>query len=131
MPELLAMADLVALPDSRTPKSMGYIPAKVYEAMAMTVPVIASDLSDMPEILEGCGYVIPADDSTALREKIVQVLLQPAEARELGRRARQRVIERYSWDAGAKVLQGVVEGVAARAGLARGAVHAPATSRAA
>jgi glycosyltransferase involved in cell wall biosynthesis len=132
MPELLAMADLVALPDSRTPKSMGYVPAKVYEAMAMMVPVIASDLSDMPEILEGCGYVIPADDSAALREKIVQVLLHPDEARELGRRARQRVIERYSWDAGAKVLQGVVEGVAARAGLARGALHvSPAPSKAA
>jgi len=119
MPELLSMADLVALPDSRTPKSMGYVPAKVYEAMAMTIPVIASDLSDMPEILDGCGYVIPPDDGAALRAKIAHVLLHPDEARELGRRARQRVIERYSWDAGAKVLQEVVERIAARAGLTR------------
>ena len=94
MPELLSMADLVALPDSRTPKAMGYIPAKVYEAMAMKIPVIASDLSDMAEILDGCGYVIPPDDSEALRAKIAHVLLHPEEARELGRRARQRVIER-------------------------------------
>jgi glycosyltransferase involved in cell wall biosynthesis len=105
---------------------MGYVPAKVYEAMAMTIPVIASDLSDMPEILDGCGYIIPPDDSAALRDKIVEVLLHPGEARERGRRARQRVIERYSWDAGAKVLQGVVERVAGRAGLVRG--HVPVSS---
>jgi glycosyltransferase involved in cell wall biosynthesis len=85
----------------------------------------------MPEILDGCGYIIPADDSAALREKIVHVLLHPEEARELGRRARQRVIERYSWDAGAKVLQGVVERVAAGAGVARAPHAAPAPSKAA
>jgi glycosyltransferase involved in cell wall biosynthesis len=131
MPELLSMADLVALPESRTPKSMGYVPAKVYEAMAMTIPVIASDLSDMPEILEGCGYIIPPDDSAALRAKIAHVLLHPDEARELGRRARQRVIERYSWDAAARVLRGVVEDVAVRAGLAPARDSSTVASRAA
>ena len=114
MPELLATADIVALPDTRAPKSEGYIPAKIYEAMAMSIPVIASDLSDMPAILEGCGYIIPPDDGAALQRMIEHVLLHPDEAREMGRRARQRVIERYSWDVGEKVLQGVIERMAGR-----------------
>jgi glycosyltransferase involved in cell wall biosynthesis len=114
MPELLSMADIVALPDTRVPKSIGYIPAKIYEAMAMSVPVIASDLSDMPHILEGCGYIIPPDDAAALRAQIEYVLLHPDEARAIGRRARQRVIERYSWDVGERVLRSVVERAAGR-----------------
>jgi glycosyltransferase involved in cell wall biosynthesis len=114
MPELLSMADIVALPDTRVPKSMGYIPAKIYEAMAMAIPVIASDLSDMPVILKDCGYIIPPDDSSALRAQIEYVLLHPDEAREMGRRARQRAIEHYSWDVGERVLHGVVERVIGR-----------------
>ena len=114
MPELLATADIVALPDNKAPKSMGYIPAKIYEAMAMAIPVIASDLSDMPAILEGCGYIIPPDDSAALQAMMEHVLLHPEEAREMGRRARQRVIERYSWDVGERILEGVIERMASR-----------------
>jgi glycosyltransferase involved in cell wall biosynthesis len=125
MPELLATADLVALPLSRTPKSLGYVPCKLYEAMAMGLPVISSDLSDVPAILEGCGYVVPADDSAALQTRIEYVLTHPEEAREMGRRARQRVIERYSWDVMDGILQGVVARVGARVGRPR-----PATGRA-
>jgi glycosyltransferase involved in cell wall biosynthesis len=114
MPELLATADLVALPLSRTPKSRGYIPCKLYEAMAMELPVISSDLSDVPAILDGCGYVVAADDPAALQARIEYVLTHTDEAREMGRRARRRVIERYSWNVMDRILDGVVTGVAAR-----------------
>jgi glycosyltransferase involved in cell wall biosynthesis len=113
MPELLATADLVALPLSKQPKSLGYVPCKLYEAMAMALPVISSDLSDVPTILDGCGYVVPADDSAALQEKIEYVLTHPDEAREMGRRARERVVARYSWRVMDGILRGVVEAVTA------------------
>ncbi len=125
MPELLAMADIVALPQAREPKSRGYVPCKMYEAMAMEIPVISTDQCDIPRILEGCGYVVPADDRQALLAAIEHVVTHPEEAREMGRRARRRVIERYSWDVMDRVLQGVVESVASGAGVrARGPVEA-------
>ena len=118
MPELLATADIVVLPQTRRePKSLGYIPCKMYEAMAMGIPVISSDLCDIPEILEGCGYVVPADDPAALQARIEHVLTHPDEAREMGRRARRRVIERYSWDVMDGILRQAVDAVAARRGL--------------
>jgi glycosyltransferase involved in cell wall biosynthesis len=118
MPELLATADIVVLPQTRRePKSLGYIPCKMYEAMAMGIPVISSDLCDIPEILEGCGYVVPADDPAALQARIEHVLTHPDEAREMGRRARRRVIERYSWDVMDGILRQAVDAVAARHGL--------------
>jgi glycosyltransferase involved in cell wall biosynthesis len=108
MPELLATADLVALPQTRTPKSLGYVPCKIYEAME--IPVISSDLCDVPTILEGCGWIVPADDTAGLQAKIEYVLTHPDEAHEMGRRARRRVIERYSW----KVMDGILRDVVAR-----------------
>jgi glycosyltransferase involved in cell wall biosynthesis len=114
MPELLATADIVALPQTKEPKSRGYVPCKIYEAMAMAIPVISSDLCDIPEILEGCGYVVPPEDSGALQDSLEHVLAHPEEAREMGRRARQRVIERYSWEAMDQILHRVVESVASK-----------------
>jgi glycosyltransferase involved in cell wall biosynthesis len=115
MPELLATADIVALPQTKEPKSRGYVPCKIYEAMAMAIPVISSELCDIPEILDGCGYVVPPEDSGALQDSIEHVLAHPEEAREMGRRARRRVIERYSWEAMDQILCGVVESVASKA----------------
>jgi glycosyltransferase involved in cell wall biosynthesis len=115
MPELLATADIVALPSqTREPKSLGYVPCKMYEAMAMAIPVIGSDLCDIPTILDGCGYIVPSGDSQALQSTIEHLLIHPEEAREMGRRARARVIERYSWDVMDTILSGVIESVAGR-----------------
>jgi glycosyltransferase involved in cell wall biosynthesis len=114
MPELLATADIVALPQTTEPKSRGYVPCKIYEAMAMAIPVISSELCDIPEILDGCGYVVPPEDSGALQDSIEHVLAHPDDAREMGRRARRRVMERYSWEAMDRILHEVVESVASK-----------------
>jgi glycosyltransferase involved in cell wall biosynthesis len=120
MPELLATADIVPLPQTPEPKSRGYIPAKIYEAMAMALPVIASDLCDLPTIVGGCGYIVPAGDSRAVQATIEHVLTHPEEAREMGRRARQRTIERYSWDVMDGILFGAIESVVERRRAAAG-----------
>ena len=118
MPELLSTADLVALPQTRRePKSLGYVPCKVYEAMAMEIPVISSDMCDLPEILSGCGYIVPPDDNAALQAKIEYVLTHPEEAREMGRKARQRIMDTYSWNQMDEILHDAVESVIQRRGL--------------
>jgi glycosyltransferase involved in cell wall biosynthesis len=109
MPELLATSDLVVLRHAPDPKSRGYVPCKLYEAMAMGIPVISSAHSDVPQILEGCGYVVHSDDPAVLQAEIEHVLTHSGEAAERGRRARARVIERYSWSVMDRILQGVVE----------------------
>ncbi len=111
MPEFLATADIVVLPQNTEPKSLGYIPCKLYEAMAMEIPVISSRMCDIPTILDGCGYVVPPDDEAALQTAIEHVLTHPEEARETGRRARRRVIERYDWTVMDRILETTVASV--------------------
>jgi glycosyltransferase involved in cell wall biosynthesis len=111
MPEFLATADIVALPQTSEPKSQGYVACKMYEAMSMEIPVISTDVSDNAEILRGCGYIVPPEQPAALQARIEHVLTHPEEAREMGRRARQRAIDRYSWDVMDRALQDVMESV--------------------
>jgi glycosyltransferase involved in cell wall biosynthesis len=103
-PAYLAMADLVVLPQRPTPVAVGQMPMKLFEAMAMGVPVVATALSDIPEVLAGCGRVVPPDDPAALRDAIAELLTEPAAARALGARARARVVAHHSWEVGARVI---------------------------
>lgn len=115
MPELLATADAVVLWHAPDQRSRGYIPCKMFEAMAMAVPVVSSAHCDVPAILDGCGWVVPAHDLAELQATIEHVLTHPDEARERGQRARARVIERYSWPVMERVLCGVVDELRPRA----------------
>jgi glycosyltransferase involved in cell wall biosynthesis len=58
----------------------------------------------IPEILDGCGLLAPPGDPRALRAMLGALLSDPARARELGRRARARCVERYSFAAARAAL---------------------------
>jgi glycosyltransferase involved in cell wall biosynthesis len=62
------------------------------EAMSYGVPVIASDVGGLPEIVEpeNGGWLIPAGDPTALAETITGVASEPDRLREQGRKASSR-----------------------------------------
>jgi glycosyltransferase involved in cell wall biosynthesis len=71
------------------------------EAMAMRVPVVAADISGMPEAVEDgrTGRLVPPDDVPAIVAAVEAVLDLPEEARrELVERARGRVLERFGMD---------------------------------
>jgi len=109
VPEFLAMADVVVIPQRKNFSTMGQMPAKVFDAMAMAKPIIASNISDLPEILDGCGWIVEPENPEQLAEKIQYVLNNPEEAETLGNRARQKCIGKYSWDAMAEILLKVFE----------------------
>ncbi|MFC1845276.1 glycosyltransferase family 4 protein [Thermodesulfobacteriota bacterium] len=98
IPEYLHAADLVVLPQKKTMQSYGQIPAKVFDAMAMAKPIIASNVADLPQILDGCGIIVEPGDISILAEKIAWVFSNPMDTKEMGRRAREKCIQEYSWD---------------------------------
>jgi glycosyltransferase involved in cell wall biosynthesis len=62
-------------------------------------------VSDIPEILDGCGKIVAAEDPAALEAGLAELLDDPADAARLGAAARERCIERYSWDAMGQILE--------------------------
>lgn len=95
LPELLAAADLLAFPSLYEG-----MPGAVIEAMALAVPVVASDIPPVREVVEpGASAVLtPPDDPEALAAAIAAVLDDPARATALGRRGREIFFDRFTLD---------------------------------
>jgi len=107
IPEFLSMGDVVVIPQRENFATLGQMPAKVFDAMAMAKPTIATNVSDLPLILDNCGWITKPGDLEQLADTIKYVLKNPEEAEEIGQKARQKFIKEYSWDALEKILIGI------------------------
>ena len=99
VPRYLSAADVVAVPQRETAATLGQVPAKLFDAMALGRPVVSTSVSMIPEILDGCGLVVPPGDVPALAGALRRLLGNPLEAEALGRRARARAEAEYSFRA--------------------------------
>lgn len=108
MPLYLSLADLFVLPLNDTPLAQSQVPCKIFEAMAMAKPIIASAVSDLPEILDGCGVVVPPGDCHSLAAAIQQVLADEEGAKAMGQAAREKCVRCYSRDVARGKLVGIV-----------------------
>jgi glycosyltransferase involved in cell wall biosynthesis len=88
VPKLMATADAFALPSTWEARAL-----VVQEAMAAGLPVVASAVGGLPELLGSTGLLVPAGDPQALAEALERVLTDPALAARLATTARQRFAE--------------------------------------
>jgi glycosyltransferase involved in cell wall biosynthesis len=109
VPRYLMAADVVAVPQRATTDTVGQVPAKIFDAMALARPIVSTAVSMIPEILEGCGVLVPPGDAVALATSLKRLLDDPDTATELGRRARERCQARYSFAAARATLFPLVE----------------------
>jgi glycosyltransferase involved in cell wall biosynthesis len=68
----------------------------VLEAMACATPVVTSDRTALPELVDTAGLLVDPEDVEALARAVAGVLGDAALGRELGRRGLERS-RRYSW----------------------------------
>jgi len=114
IPVFLSAADVVAVPQRDTPDTLGQVPAKLFDAMALGRPVVSTRVSMIPEILDGCGLVVEPGHVAALAAAIGRLVDNPAEAQALGARGRERCVERYSFEAARRTLFPLVEKLTGR-----------------
>jgi glycosyltransferase involved in cell wall biosynthesis len=81
IPELTAASDVAVL----TSVKEG-IPRALMEAMAVGVPVVATDVKGSREVVvDGTtGFLVPLDDEVALADRLALLLARPALRRSLG-----------------------------------------------
>lgn len=79
----------------------------VAEAMATALPVVASRVGALPELIEDkkTGLLVNPDDSSALADAILRLLRDRRSAQELGKAARLRALQLFSWDSSAEKLR--------------------------
>ena len=92
--ELLAQSHVLAAPSvfSRDGRREG-IPVVLMEAMAVGVPVVASQISGIPELIDDgvSGLLVPPRDHRLLAEAIERMYRDPALSQQLATAARQKV----------------------------------------
>jgi glycosyltransferase involved in cell wall biosynthesis len=95
---LLLDADVLAAPSvpTRDGRREG-IPVVLMEAMGSGVPVIASNLSGIPELVNNqlTGLLVPPRDATSLANGLERYIKDPNLRRRLGRAGREKVVEAF------------------------------------
>jgi teichuronic acid biosynthesis glycosyltransferase TuaC len=86
------VADLAVLPSHREG-----LPLTLVEAGALGVPVVASDVGSIKDLIgDERGWLVPAHDEASLRSAIDQALGDPQEAARRGDRLQNHVINHFS-----------------------------------
>jgi glycosyltransferase involved in cell wall biosynthesis len=116
VPKYLALADVGVAPFNTAvhpPLRVGFYwsPLKVHEYMAMGLPVVTIDVAGLNQIArdEREGLLYPENDLTKLRAAILRLVDDPALAERLGQAGRTRVVEHFSWQKHAELLEEVLE----------------------
>jgi len=73
----------------------------VLEAMASGTPVVCSSVGGLPEVVRhgDSGYLVEPGNVAELRERLTEILRNPRLATRMGRRARELVLEGFTWQA--------------------------------
>ncbi len=110
--EHLAAANVYVQPSVITPSGkMEGIPVSIMEALACALPVVASDLSGIPELVRPSqtGLLVPPQDPQALADALTWVFRCPQEAHQMALRGRELVIEQFNLTRNAAALAAVFE----------------------
>jgi len=93
LPDILAASDLFVFPSLW--EGLG---GSLLEAMALGVPIVASDLEPVREVVERdrCAMLVPPREPVSLASAITTLLVDRARARELGTEGRKIFSERFT-----------------------------------
>jgi glycosyltransferase involved in cell wall biosynthesis len=100
VPELLSRMNVAVAPYPAL-ENFYFSPLKILEYMAGGVPVVASRVGQIPELIDDgvSGLLYPPGDVNALTLALFDIFHKPALAERLAKSARQKVEKNYSWDA--------------------------------
>jgi L-malate glycosyltransferase len=113
VPELVRALDVLLLPSSEEPFGRALI-----EAMALGVPVLATEVGGPPEILQDGheGYLLPPREPAAWAAAVRRILDSPDGGVGMGRAGRRRVESAFGAQQHADRILAVYERAIARAG---------------
>jgi alpha-maltose-1-phosphate synthase len=81
---------------TEVPELLGLV---ALESLACGTPVILSNVASLPEIVEDgvTGFLVPPNDSGAIRARLEYLHENPEVAEEMGRRGREKVLREFTW----------------------------------
>ncbi|MDZ7951924.1 glycosyltransferase family 4 protein [Nostoc sp. DedQUE09] len=108
MPEVVAAAHIVVVPQRDTSVARAQFPIKLMDGMAMAKPVVATRVGDIPEILNEVGYLVDPASPEQIAEQIKLIFQDLEAANEVGKKARNRCLEKYSVEKMASTMESII-----------------------
>ncbi|HEX4666795.1 MAG TPA: glycosyltransferase family 4 protein [Chthoniobacterales bacterium] len=106
----LARSTVFALPCVAEPGGgMDNLPTVVMEAMAAGLPVVATPIAGLPEMVEegGSGFLVPENQPATLAEALGRLCRDRDLGRSLGKAGRERAFELFRIEASARQLRAI------------------------
>lgn len=103
-------------PAMDTDSDQYFSPLKVYEYMAAGLPVVASRVGQLPEIMGESAYLVPPSDPEALAEALDALVANPVERARVGSDNRRQAEREHSWT-------GTVDHILTHAGVKEDVPH--------
>lgn len=120
VPGLMACADILLAPYEA--QEFFYLsPIKIFEYMAVGRALLAARVGQIGEVIEDgvTGILYDPTDRASLSGGLLRLVEDPGLRQRLGHAARKVAEERYTWQASARAVSGLLEQAAARNGRTR------------
>jgi glycosyltransferase involved in cell wall biosynthesis len=74
------------------------LPLTILEAMASSLPVIATPVGGIPDLVEDGenGFIVPVGDSSMLAEKTICLMSKPVLRKKMGKNNVSKIAENYN-----------------------------------
>ncbi|MBE9063915.1 glycosyltransferase family 4 protein, partial [cf. Phormidesmis sp. LEGE 11477] len=105
MAEVVSAAHVVVVPQRDYATAKAQFPLKLTDAMAMAKPILSTTVGDIPEILDGCAYLVEPESPQQIAEQLLLIFKDLELAHQKGLKARERCVKNYSLAAMSRQLQ--------------------------
>ena len=123
VPRVLAAADIAVAPYPEMRQTMWFSPLKLFEYMASGLPIVATAVGQIAEVIRpgGNGLLVPPGDELALAAALESLVADRELRTRLGQQAREDAVRERSWDHYVARLEQVFEAaIESRRGGRRG-----------
>lgn len=109
MPKWNLAGDILVIPQRRNRSTIGQLPAKLIEGMALQRPIISTAVGDIPEVLGDGGLVVEPGSVSELESALQTLIDDPRMREKLAKQGRKRFLDRYTHSSYEQIAQDVVE----------------------
>jgi glycogen synthase len=109
IPIYYQMCDVFVIPRPSNISTETIVPLKLLEAMAMEKSVLGSDVGGIAEVIKHGenGYLFKKGNIEDFKNTLLEVLV--ADNIQIGKNARKIIVDNYTWDRSANILQKIYE----------------------
>lgn len=109
MPEVLAAAHVVVVPQRDTLTAQAQFPLKLTDGMAMAKPVLSTRVGDIPTILaDQAGYLVDPGRPDQIAAQLHDIFADFPDAQARGQKARDQCVQHYSVQTMANTLSKIL-----------------------